>query len=231
MMRAFLFAAGLAFVAPVMAQAPASDSSRVTTAQSIAARMLPDGTFEKLMAGMMGGMMDTAMDGMMDMPIRSIAKIANEKPERIKALGPATLRDLMMVVDPAYRERAQIAGRVMGAEMGHLMTTMEPSFREAMAEVYAARFDEKQLREIDAFFQTPTGRIFAEQSMTMQMDPAFQGRMKALVPQIMQAMPAIMEKVAAATADLPKPRTLTDLSAEEKKRVDDLLGVSPEKVK
>jgi hypothetical protein len=231
MMRALVFAAGIMIAAPAMAEAPVPDAGRLTVAKSIAARMLPDGTFEKVMGSMMDGVMNSVMDGMMDVPISSIAKWANQPPEKIKALGPATFRDMMAIIDPAYRDRFQITAHVMGAEMGRMMTKMEPTFREAMVEVYAARFDEKQLREIDAFFQTPTGRIFAEQSMTMQTDPAFMNRMKAIVPEMMQAMPAIMEKVAAATAGLPKPRNAQDLSADEKKRIVDLLGAPPQEVK
>lgn len=233
MMRAMLTAAAIALASPALAQVPASasEAGRLMMARSVAARMLPDGTFEKVMGSMMDGLMSSMMDGMMNVPIRSIANFSNEKPDKIAALGPGTLRDIMTIVDPAYRERSQIGARVIGAELGRMMTGMEPTFREAMAEVYATRFDEKQLREIDAFFQTPTGRTFAEQSMTIQTDPIFADRMKAMVPEMMGAMPGIMKKAEAATASLPKPRDMKELSADEKKRRAELLGAAPEKVK
>ncbi|MES2495426.1 MAG: DUF2059 domain-containing protein [Pseudomonadota bacterium] len=229
MMRLALLSLAFMSATPATAQAP--DPARLPVAASIASQMLPDGTFQKMMSNMLDGVMNSVMDGMAALPLQSVAKMAGEKPEKVKALGPATLRDLMQIVDPAYQQRFQIMSKVMGVEMGRVMTKMEPTFREAMAEVYAARFDEKQLREIDIFFRTPTGRMFAEQSMMMQSDPVFLNRMKVMVPEIMEAMPEIMKRVAEATADLPKPRNAEDLTSEEKKRIAELLGTVPEKVK
>jgi hypothetical protein len=40
-----------------------------------------------------------------------------------------------------------------------------------MARAYARRFDVAQMREIKAFFQTPTGRLYMQQSYTIMADP------------------------------------------------------------
>ena len=50
--------------------------------------------------------------------------------------------------------------------------------------------------------------------------------MQTAMPAIMKAMPEIMQKVSAATADLPKPRKLEELSTAERKKLAQLLGVS-----
>jgi hypothetical protein len=219
--------------APVVTVVPSKpvDPARLAIATRIAAQMLPEGTFAKLMGGMMDGMMNSVMAGVSDIPIRSIAKMAGEDPEKVKALGDARLRDIMLILDPAYQERFQIMARVMGTEMGQAMTRMEPMFRHAMAEVYATRFDNKQLGELEIFFRTPTGASFAQQSMTMQTDPIFMARMQSIVPQIMEAMPAIMKKVEQATASLPKPRKPEELTASDKQRIAELMGTDPMKIK
>jgi hypothetical protein len=62
--------------------------------------------------------------------------------------------------------------------------------------------------------------------MTLFMDPAVMGRMQALLPQIMRQMPAMIQKMTAATANLPKPRRYSDLTAAERAQLARLLGLS-----
>jgi len=103
--------------------------------------------------------------------------------------------------------------------------------RDGLAEAYAARFSAAELRDIAGFFKTPAGAKFAGQIMTTQTDPAFLNRMQALVPRMMQGMPAVMRKVEAATAALPKPKRPQDLTAAEKAELEKILGTDPAKVK
>jgi hypothetical protein len=79
---------------------------------------------------------------------------------------------------------------------------------------------------LNRFFATPTGSEYASNSMTLFMDPAVMGRMQALLPQIMRQMPAMIQKMTAATANLPKPRRYSDLTAAERAQLARLLGLS-----
>jgi len=51
-------------------------------------------------------------------------------------------------------------------------------------------------------------------------------KMQAFMPKMMKQMPAIVEKVKTATADLPPPRKYADLSDAETAELADLLGIS-----
>ena len=243
MMRVAFFVLALAtpaasMAAPSAAAVPNASSSgmtpdpaRLAIARDIAGRVLPNGTFEKLMATTMGGMMKPMTDGMLNLPLKSLVGMGGIDEAKLKGMGPGTMRQMMMIVDPAFEQRMQIMTGVMGTEMGHFMATMEPSFREGLAEAYANRFDPAELADINIFFKSPAGTKFASQIMTVQTDPAFMGRMQQMIPRLMQAMPDIMKKVEAATANLPKAKKAADLTAEDKAEINKLMGIDPAKVK
>ncbi|KQM23280.1 hypothetical protein ASE73_03435 [Sphingomonas sp. Leaf24] len=46
-----------------------------------------------------------------------------------------------------------------------------PGMVDAMSNAYARRFTEAQLKEMQTFFETPTGRVYVAQSMTIMSDP------------------------------------------------------------
>lgn len=107
-----------------------------------------------------------------------------------------------------------------------LMTQFEPDIREGLASAYAGRFDTKQLQEMNAFFATPTGRAYAADSYIVMMSPEVMSKMQGLVPRLMKEMPAVIEKVKAATASLPEPRKYADLTNAERDKLAALLGIS-----
>ena len=207
------------------------DPARLSIATRIAGRLLPDGTYEKMMGGSMNQLMASVTDSTMDLPIRSLAGISGLDAAKLKQLGPGTLRQLTAILDPAYQQRMRIILPVMMSEMGRFFTQFEPSLREGIAEAYAARFNEAQLKEIDAFYGTPTGSLVAAQSMTIMADPPVMSRMQAMMPKMMQAMPDIMKRAMEATTQLPKPRKYDELSPAEKAQIGQLLGIDPAKVK
>jgi len=243
MMRAFLVALALGVAPPAFAQAQAQaqsaaparpsavDPARKAVGLRIAGRLLPDGTYEKMLGGSMNQLMQSMIGDSFDLPIRSIAAIGGMSEQQVKALGPGTLKELAQIIDPAFDQRMRITMQVMMGGMGRFFTQFEPSLRDGMAEVFAARFTDAQLREIDAFYASPTGSLLASQYMTMMADPAMMSRMQGIMPKMMQAMPAMLAEAGKATAHLPKPRKPEDLSAAEKKRMAELLGIDPAKVK
>ena len=48
--------------------------------------------------------------------------------------------------------------------------------------------------------------------------------MQSVTPKLLKQMPGIMEKVRQATADLPPMRTEKDLTPEQRKRLEQLMG-------
>jgi hypothetical protein len=217
---------------PAVEAAPAaSDPAALALASRIAGAILPDGTFQKVMDASIGQMSKSMMDSMLSMPIGALAQSMGQDPAKIKALDSTRFRDVLNIMDPAFQERTDRSMAVMATEMGKLMTAMEPSFREGLAEAYARKFSPADLRAIDAFFQTDAGRAFAAGSMTIQTDPAFLARMQQLMPAMMKALPQIMKTIEQRTADLPKPKKPQDLSPAERERLSTLLGLDPAEMK
>ncbi len=231
MMRALLFGAAIAFAAPALAEAPAVDQARLKVAASVAGRLLPDGTYQKLMGGSMNQMMQSMMGEGMNIPIRSLAQIGGLSDAQVKALGPGTIKEVSEILDPAFDQRMRVTMQVMMSSMGRFFTQFEPSLREGLAEALAVKFSEAQLKEIDGFYASPTGTAFAAQYMTIMAEPAVMSRIQAMMPKMMDAMPAIFEEAGKATAQLPKARKFQDLSDAEKERVAKLMGIDPAKVK
>lgn len=206
----------------------AVDPARLAAAKVTVDHIFPTGTYARIMNGSMNKMMDSIMGGVGKLPLRDIAAIGGLQAEDVEKLGEGTLEEIMTIYDPAYHERMSLGMKAMMAEMSKIMTQFEPGIRDGLASAYANRFTTQQLGELNGFFSTPTGKLYASESMTMFMDPEVMAKMQAFVPQLMQQMPQIVQKVEAVTAGLPKPRKLDDLSAAERAKLAKLLGVSEE---
>lgn len=193
-MKGIAFAAALLAATPALAQAPAPvapaaaqpvDPARLALAEKTVAVLVPQGVYLRLMQRQFPAMMD--------------AMLAN-----MDTMVPGG-RDKARAADPVFDERMRIMTRVMGEEMGPLMSRMEPSLRTGMARALARRFDPQQLNDLNLFFATPSGKAFGEQFISLFADPEIMGEMMKMMPMMMQEMPRIMKKVEAATAHLPKP--------------------------
>lgn len=209
--------------APSAAAAAPADPARLAAARQTVDYIFPLGTYARLMNGTMDKMMDSIMDSTMQMPVKDIAGITGVDTDK---LGSASLAEIMAIYDPAYKERMRVSTRTMMAEMATLMTEFEPEIRDGLATAYAIRFDTGQLRDLNTFFATPTGKAYAAESYMIMMSPEVMTKMQAFMPKFMQMMPAIVEKVKAATAQMPPPRHYGDLSDAEKGKLAKVLGIS-----
>ncbi len=201
------------------------DPAKLAVSRKIADRLIPPGTLKRVMGTTMDSVMGNMLDSVMDMPVKDLARMTGMEEDKLSELNQGSLKEVMAILDPSFKERTRSGMNAMMSEMGNLMATMEPDMRDGMAEAYANQFSTKELADLDLFFDTPTGIAFAAKSMTLQTDPAFMKRMKTLVPKIMEAMPAMVKKAESATAALPKARTVDQLSDDEKKKLAGLLGV------
>jgi hypothetical protein len=211
--------------APAVQQPPV-DPARLAVAMRIGRKVLPDGSYRKLMAGMgdrMGSMMTAQA---FDVSLRDMAKAFGMTDADRSKLGPGTIREILAILDPAFVERQRIAMTTIFNGMAEQMVAFEPSLREGMAEAYARRFDMTQLLEIERFFATPTGTAYAAEALQIANDPGVAARTQAMMPAIMKQMPALIAKVTAATAGLPKPRKAADLTIAQCREVARLLGIA-----
>jgi hypothetical protein len=203
--------------------APVTDPARIAAARQTVDYVFPLGTYARLMNGTLDKMMDSIMDSTMKLPLKQLAGLSGVDTED---LGEASMAEIMEIYDPAFKQRMQISTRTMMGEMIPLMTQVEPDIRDGLTQAYAGKYTAAQLGELNAFFATPTGKAYAADSYLIMMSPEVMSKMQGFVPKLMEQMPAIVEKVKAASATLPEPRNYSDLSKSEKARLAKLLGVS-----
>jgi hypothetical protein len=172
--------------------------ARLALSRTAVKGLFPDGTYARMMNGMMSGVVDRVM-GLSEADLGMPG--AKGKPA-----STLTMRQKMMQKDPYFEERMRITQRVIGEEMAKIATIIEPKVREGLARSMARRFDEKQLADIDAFLATDSGRAFGSQSMAMWIDPDVMRSVMTSFPDIMTAMPGAMKRIETETAHLPKPK-------------------------
>ena len=185
---------------PRSAVAEAEQAVRLSAAEGLAMRLIPPGTYKKMMADMTDVMAGSLMQSIMGMTPEQMGV-----PDDGSGAAQVPMDQFMAERDPAFRERMDITTRVIFTEMGDIMDAVEPDVRAAIARTMARRFDTAQLADLTVFFATPTGTAFGEQFMALFTDKEMMDASMAMVPKVMDAMPAIMAKVNDATAHLPPP--------------------------
>jgi hypothetical protein len=185
---------------------PDPPPARLALAQTTVKGLFPDGTYTR----MMGGLMQDVADRVMGLSAADFAKPGASG----KSTDTTTLRQQMMKDDPYFDERMKIIQRVIGEELAKMGAIIEPRLRGGLARSLARRFDEKQLADINAFLATDTGKAFGSQSMSMYIDPDVMRAMVSSFPEIMKEMPAAMQRVEAETSKLPKPKSKSKDKAE-----------------
>lgn len=211
---------------PAPAPAPA-DPARLAEAKRTIDFIFPLGTYRKLMGGNFSKMMGSISTQMLDMPVRDIAALGGMPAEETEKMSDATMRQVMEIIDPAFEQRTTLMFDGMMAGMTEIMNDFEPEIREALVEAYAGQFTAPQLQEINRFFATPTGSLYAEKAMTLAMDPAFTQKIMKLTPRLMQQMPQIVKKATEKTKSLPPRRSYASLDKADQGKLAKLLNLQP----
>lgn len=210
-------------------QAPV-DPATLAEARLVIGHLVPPGVYKKIMGPMMAPMIDN-MGGMMKaMPLKQIAEMGGISAQDAAALDKVDVEQVMAIYDPHWQERMRLSMHAMFDAMGDFFTTLEPELREAMAQAYARHFTLGELKDLDQFFGTPSGSRFASQYMTIMTDPAMTDEMKAMMPKMMQQMPQFIAAAQKATAGLPPPRKIEDLSPANKAKLAKAIGITPDKL-
>jgi hypothetical protein len=209
----FLAILALTVSTPVLAQpatpAEVSESSydpaRLAAAKPVVEKLWPIGTYRRMMDGTMSKLMDSMMESMMGMKASDIVGPVDKSGKATEVLGTDSMGELAAKTDPNFRERTRLMMDAMMKGMIPVMEKIEPQVRENLTKIYARRFSAQQLADMSAFFATPSGKAYAEQSMLVFMDPEMIQGMQAFVPELMKSMPDILKKAEEATKHLPAP--------------------------
>jgi hypothetical protein len=210
-----LTASSFALTVSASAETPAAttaapapvDPVRLKLAEQTVAKLIPPGTYQKMMKDMMDTMAGGMVDQMMGIDAATMAGMAGVEAdsEAAEAAKGKTMADIMAEMDPNFKERMDITMKVMFSEMGDLMSAMEPIVREALSKIYARKYSAQELADMNSFFATPSGAAFAGNFMATFTDKEMMDASFGMMPKVIEAMPAIMKKVEAATAHLPPP--------------------------
>lgn len=180
------------------------DPARLKAAENVVMRLVPPGTYQRIMKDVMDSMADGMMDQIMEIDAAAMAGMTGmDGTDAIKK--GETLEQIAAERDPHFRERMDIMMKVMFEEMGVMMGELEPTVRTALSSIYAKKYTLTELNDINAFFATPSGTSFAGNFMSTFTDKEMMQASFGMMPKIIEAMPAIMKKVEAATAHLPPP--------------------------
>jgi hypothetical protein len=201
MIKHVMMALVLTVATPAFAQDALPDPVRLSAAKPVVDKLWPLGTYRRMMDGTMSKMMDGMIAQMFDMRASDMAAVDG----KAAASGDKTLGQVATERDPHFRERMSITMKTMMDEMLPLMEKMEPKVREGLTNVYARRYTNEQLADMDRFFATPSGKAYAEYAMMVFTDPEIIKGMQSFTPELLKAMPGIMEKAKQATAHLPPP--------------------------
>ena len=200
---------------------------RVPAAGALIATMVPEGFY----AEMMGEMMDSMIGPMLGMfsgetgAAIVLQSRLDMQPEALEQMSGEQKVELVTILDPAFVERGQVMTRLMSGVMNDAAVTIEPLFREGLTKAYAARFDDAQLADIADFFATPTGRIYARESIRLMADPQVMGASMQAMPAMMGNIGNITAELEAAMAALPPEKAFEDLATTERARLAEVLGV------
>lgn len=172
-MRRGLFALVLAAAAPLPAlaqtapaSAPAPDPARIAAAQALIARIMPPERIDQTVDQMMRPMMANLRNAMLSSPDMQKAL---EKMPKAKATFDT-------FIDDEFARSIALTKQWM------------PTMLEAMARAYARRFTTAQMAEIGAFFDTPTGKVYAAQASTIMADPDMLAAQRTMMTKAMEGL-------------------------------------------
>ncbi len=203
----------------------AEQEARLPLARSVVERIMPPGTLGEMMGSMFEGVLGPLGAMSQPGPAAIVAQQLGLAESDLTMDDQQAARAAAMF-DPAWEERGRRQAEALPAVMGAVMATMEPAMRSAMSELYAVHFSDGELADIAAFFATPSGGAYARKSYSLASDPRLLAAVFTEMPALMGSMMTMQQQLDEATADLPSPRTYADLSATERKRLADMVGLN-----
>lgn len=208
------------------------DASRLAVAKSIALKLVPPGTYVRMVHSPVE-MTVLGLGGHLTMqPAVDLLAALNVKPERLPdAKARSLLPQVLDILDPVNTQRRAIAIEVTGEMLQPDAESGEEDLRKAMAQTYALNFSKVQLDDIARFLATSTGMAFAAKQLFLTQTVPVSAADQHFGAMVQERLPQIKERITIATAALPKPKSLADLTDADRMHLAKLLGVAPETLK
>ena len=210
---------------------PPPEPARLKLGEVTAAKLLPDGVYVKIINDMMGQILKPIFEMMPGLSDAQITNTTGVSQEALAELTEENKSAAAMLIDPNHKKRGEQILEVFKPMIAEAMTIIEPAMRTGLSRAYARKFNATELATINKFFATPIGASFARESFAVQVDPeVMQATFKA-IPAIFTKFMTEGDEFKAKIEQLPKQRTLTDLSAMETEQLAKLLNVSVQSLK
>ncbi len=203
----------------------AEQEARLPLAGRVVDRIFPQGTYARMMDTTLKPMMDGLLKAQLSAPRDEVASLTGVSPDALATLDDAAVEDALAILDPQYAERADRVGATLIEMTGKLMSAIEPAYRSGLTRAYARRFDEAEMAEMLAFFETPAGSHYAAESMLIAADPEVMAAMNEMGPAMMEVMPQMVLSLGQIAQEFPRARHFGELSEAERSRLSGLLGV------
>lgn len=204
---------------------PPVEPARLTLAQTTTAALLPTGSLEKMMDNLYGKMFSTFLNELNGSSDLMISIKTGVESEQVAALDDKSKEAIADLFDPHRKQRTDQITKFVRPLISEVLTDIEGPMRDGMAKAYARKFSADQLTSINAFFATPAGRSFADESLALQADPeimlAVARAIPPMVTKFMDRAPELESEFK--SVDLPMERQLADLNEAELKKLARLL--------
>jgi hypothetical protein len=153
--------------APALAQSDV-DPARLAIAQQVVEQVVPSSQREAM------------IESIVRPTMANIESAFGQSPE-LKTLfdNDPAMRGLFLKFITAEQERAIVVTK-----------QSLPLLFEAMTRAYARHFSVEQLNDIKSFFETPSGRAYVAQSLTMMSDPDVQQAQRTMMTRSLEGMQA-----------------------------------------
>ncbi len=204
----------------------AEQQARLPIAMEVVTRLMPEGTYARMMEESMGPMMDSIMGGLGSTPAIALSAATGISPLDLAAIEEERLQKALALLDPDAAARNSEISSAFLTMITETMNEIEPAYRSGLARAYAVRFTEGELADLNAYFQTSIGSKYAGESFLIFADPQVMASMNETVPAIMERMPSMMEAASQAEEKYPAGRSFSQLDASERTRLANLLGVT-----
>lgn len=209
------FTAMLAMFDKLFPPQPEPDPARLALARTSVQAMWPEGAYGKMMTSFMGGIFDRVMQ-MKQSDLAALGSKPKKSPAAAASSPDLSLHDQAAAKDPYFDKRMAAMREAVGEELGKLSAIIDPRVRDGLARSMARRFDAQQLKDINAFFATPSGRALAGQSMQLWVDPDMLRSLFGAMPEMIKLMPDMMQRMKTANDKFPQPpKKVTPAKAEK----------------
>jgi Uncharacterized protein conserved in bacteria (DUF2059) len=201
------------------------DPVQLKLAETTASKLMPNGSMKNMMNQMINTYMTPIMNILPEMSSTEIMLKVGIYEGEIENLNDEKRKAITAMLDPTRKERGKQFVDVMTPLLDETMALLEPPMRTGISRAYARKFSAEQLRQINGFFATPTGALYAAESYPIQADPEVMQAMFKAMPKLIETLKKKVPSVEAGMKSLPKERELSDLSKAEMASLAKLLNV------